>query len=271
MALKQELMYWKNVAMEFAINNKLDASQKRILENIPSRNASQDTKTRWINQVKANFSSKAIKLKAEKKQLRNKLDYQKRKLLKEQRRKEARNRLMNLPKEASDINKNFTQKLSFKEIWNEGIRIYDQSNKTWKRLKGKKAVEYKIKSLIKQNNPEYKKQIFMKEYLKQMSLKFGKNSNVRKKAFLVLEKLEPRQITYLLNSGLLPDINYYYVADKGDRANVEAKLDFIAKGEWKKDFEANEKNVNAEMKLIEEEEKLKQPKYRESKKLKRNR
>lgn len=241
---------------------------------------------------KSQIQQKAYKLKAEFKRIRKTKKYKAErkirnifykelgKFQKEELRREARARLMNLPPRADQMQSAYFKQVKLNKLMQEGItRRID--NKIV-RYKGVEAVEKQIESLRRANNPEYKKKQFIETYITNLEINgvpeeyVSKNIIVKNeitgepenKVFRPIEEMraflescDPKEITYLLDKGYIRSIEIYYVWDDNDTEHFVRMLDLLQgsnRWKWERDFKQAYAEEEAMAKIIKKEKKLKE-------------
>lgn len=222
------------------------------------------------NKVKAEFKRirKTKKYKAERK-LRNEFykelkDYEDYEL-----RREARRRLQNLPPDADQLQSAYFKITTYKRLLEEGLTR--RVNNKIVRIKGVEAVKTQIASLKQANNPDYKKQAFINTYIEQLQLngvpdEYTSNENGEeitrqpiKEIAEYLQSLDPKKITFLLDTGLLNDISFYYLWTDSDTEAFINRLDYLInnKNKIQEQYETAYANEGEIIKIIKRERKLK--------------
>lgn len=170
--------------------------------------------------------------------------------------KEARNRLIGRPKDADQLGEPYYRKMKFLDIYEKGITRINKKGEI-KHITGLKAVEMQIESLKRNNNPEYRKEIFIGAYIENLQ-NVGIDEELIDECKTILVGLEPHQITYLINTGLLPEISFYYILDESDIDTFEDKLIFINdKENWIDNYNKAVEMEEEMLKIVEQEHKIK--------------
>ena len=195
------------------------------------------------------------------KELKAELKIQVKKLKENELRLEAKNRLMGKPKDASQLGEPYYKKLKFRDIYEKGLTVIDRSGKATK-IYGIKAVNYQIKSLRRNNDPEWRKMIFVRAYLsnlREVGIDNQNHAYLYRKIRATLNALEPKEITFLLNTNYLPEISFYYVLDESDIQLLNEKFNAIKENasKWRSELAEMEKKEDEMMNIIEAENKLK--------------
>lgn len=248
-ALKQE-----------AINNKKDVSNvPQLAKKVEKLKTITNRRYRMSKKIKT--TSQKIQAQKLKKELKKEI-----KILKEQQlTRQAKNRLIGKPKEASELGEAVFTKLNFAEIYEKGIYRVNKNGKVI-HYKGLSAVRKQIKSLRESNDPLRKKRLFIKVYMKNLNDVGINFPEVRQ----ILNSLAPEEITYLLNKGLIPEISFYYVLDENDIQEIAKKFDFLRNREnWEYMYIKDMSNLEEMKQIIKEENKL-QKKQKKAKKFYKN-
>lgn len=224
------------------------------------------------------LGKRASKLKAEFKRVRSTKKYKaERKLRNEfykelgkyrdyELRREARERLLNLPPRADQLQDAYFRVVRLDKLMREGItRRVD--NKLV-RYSGVEAVKKQIESLQMANNPERKKRLFINTYIEQLQInglptKYDFYGDIRHpidEMHAFLETCSPQQITFLLDKGYLPDIAFYYTWTDDDTETFIKRLDLLNGDRWKweAEFDYVKQNEDAMVKILKKEKRLKQ-------------
>lgn len=227
---------------------------------------------------KQELGKKASKLKAEFKRVRTTKKYKaERKLRNEfykelgkyrdyELRREARERLLNLPPRADQLQDAYFKVVRLDKLMREGItRRVD--NKLVK-YRGVEAVKKQIESLQMANNPERKKRLFINTYIEQLLVNglptnydfYGEIRHPIDEMRTFLESCSPQQITFLLDTGYLPDIAFYYTWTDDDTETFIKRLDLLNGDRWKweAEFDYVKQNEDAMVKILKKEKRLKQ-------------
>ena len=209
----------------------------KIVDAKPSKLNFKELRKR-ANKLKSEFKRirKTKKYKAERK-LRNEFYKELKEYEDYEIRREARRRLQNLPPDADQLQSAYFKITTYKRLLEEGLtRRID--NKIV-RIKGIEAVKTQIASLRQANNPEYKKQAFINTYIEQLQLNGVPDEIITNENGVeitrrpieemaeYLQSLDPRKITFLLDTGLLNDISFYYLWTDSDTEALLARLDYL--------------------------------------------
>lgn len=207
------------------------------------------TKTAERRQLKAEFKTALQKLK----------DYQLE--------KEAINSLMGKPKSANLMGESTFRKLNFTFIYEQGVYRRDKDGNIIL-LKGFEAVKEQIKSIERQTNPEWRKSLFIESYIDQLSQVIDDSDTIE---YIrgVLEDLEPRQITWLLNNGYIPEISFFYIITPEDITAMVDKFTYIDKtSNWEQAYNNMFKDLEEEKKRLEEWHKIEEERRKNNNKYK---
>ena len=248
-ALKQE-----------ALNNKKDVSNvPQLAKKVEKLKTITNRRYRMSKKIKT--TSQKIQAQNLKKELKKEI-----KILREQQlTRQAKNRLIGKPKEASELGEAVFTKLNFAEIYEKGIYRVNKNGKVI-HYTGLNAVRKQIKSLRESNDPLRKKRLFIKIYMKNLS-----DSGINfPEARQILNSLAPEEITYLLNKGIIPEISFYYVLDENDIKEIAKQFDYIKNKEnWQDMYIKDMSNLEEMKQVIKEENKL-QKKQKKAKKFYKN-
>jgi len=250
----------------------LTAQEEKLFKMVDIQPSKLDFKeiSKRANKVKAEFKRirKTKKYKAERK-LRNEFykelkDYEDYEL-----RREARRRLQNLPPDADQLQSAYFKITTYKRLLEEGLTR--RVNNKIVRIKGVEAVKTQIASLKQANNPDYKKQAFINTYIEQLQLngvpdEYTSNENGEEitrhpieEIAEYLQSLDPKKITFLLDTGQLNDISFYYLWDDSDTEAFIKRLDYLINNKTKiqEQYETAYANEGEIIKIIKRERKLK--------------
>lgn len=238
--------YYRRKLLKEAERGGLTAQEEKLLKIVdvePSKlNLKEEGKR--ASKVKAEFKRirQTKKYKAERK-LRNQFYKELKKYEEYELLREARRRLQNLPPSPDQLQSAYFKNLSYKKLKEEGLtRRVD--NKVV-RFKGVEAVSMQIESLRKGSDPEYKKRNFIATYREQLELNGVAEEYITEvydqttgeyieivrrpvdEMIAYLESLEPKKISFLLDTGQLQDITFYYIWDDSDTESFLARLDYL--------------------------------------------
>ncbi|MDV3429662.1 MAG: hypothetical protein LIR50_22140 [Bacillota bacterium] len=235
------------------------------------------------NLNKAELSKKASKIKAEFKRVRKTKKYKEARKLRntfykelnkyrnEEIMREARARLMNLPPRPDQLQDAYFKVTSYQRLLKEGVTR--RVNGKVVKYKGVEAVMLQIKSIKEANNPEVKKLRFIDTYIDQLyangipeefeieqyNQQTGEVEIITRYPIAeyrdFLMSLEPRQITFLLDTGQLHDIQFYYVITESDIEALIKRLDYLKRREWVNNYNMVNENINMIIKNIKKERK----------------
>lgn len=241
----------------------------KIVDIKPSKLDFQELRKR-ANKVKAEFKRirKTKKYKAERK-LRNEFYKELKEYEDYELRREARRRLQNLPPDADQLQSAYFKITIYKRLLEEGLTR--RVNNKIVRIKGVEAVKIQIASLKQANNPDYKKQAFINTYIEQLQLngvpdEYTSNVNGEeitrqpiKEIAEYLQSLDPKKITFLLDTGQLNDIRFYYLWTDSDTEAFINRLDYLINNKTKiqEQYETAYANEGEIIKIIKRERKLK--------------
>lgn len=151
--------------------------------------------------------------------------------------REARRRLMDLPPSPDQLRASYFDVMQYQKLIKEGITRRQGGRVV--RYKGLQAVKVQITSLKFATDSYRKKAQFINTYIENMQNmgipeewetinKEGKfvKVNIIKEMREFLESLEPNVITYLLDTGRLYDIKFYYVLDESDIEEMYQMLEY---------------------------------------------
>lgn len=151
--------------------------------------------------------------------------------------REARRRLMDLPPSPDQLRASYFDVMEYQKLIKEGITRRQGGRVV--RFKGLHAVKVQITSLKFATDSSRKKAQFINTYIENMQNmgipeewetinKVGKfvKINIIKEMKDFLEGLEPNVITYLLDTGRLYDIKFYYVLDESDIEEMYQMLEY---------------------------------------------
>lgn len=266
--------YYRNRLLKEAKRGGLTSQEEKLLKIVEAQPSS-------LN--KSELSKKASKIKAEFKRVRKTKKYKEARKLRntfykelnkyrnEEIMREARARLMNLPPRPDQLQDAYFKITSYQRLLKEGVtrRVDGKVVK----YKGVEAVKLQIKSIKEANNPEVKKLRFIDTYIDQLyangipeeyeieeyNEKTGeveviiRNPIAEYQEFLL--SLEPRQITFLLDTGQLHDIQFYYVVTESDIEALIKRLDYLKKREWLDNYNMVNEDINMIIKNIKKERK----------------
>lgn len=151
--------------------------------------------------------------------------------------REARRRLMDLPPSPDQLRASYFDVMQYQKLIKEGITRRQGGRVV--RFKGLQAVKVQITSLKFATDSYRKKAQFINTYIENMQNmgipeewetinKEGKfvKVNIIKEMKDFLEGLEPNVITYLLDTGRLYDIKFYYVLDESNIEELYQMLEY---------------------------------------------
>ena len=151
--------------------------------------------------------------------------------------REARRRLMNLPPSPDQLRASYFDVMQYQKLIKEGITRRQGGRVV--RFKGLQAVKVQITSLKYATDSYRKKAQFIDTYIENMQNmgipeewetinKKGKLVvvNIMEEMRAFLESLEPNVITYLLDTGSLYDIKFYYVLDESNIGEMYKMLEY---------------------------------------------
>lgn len=151
--------------------------------------------------------------------------------------REARRRLMDLPPSPDQLRASYFDVMQYQKLIKEGITRRQGGRIV--RYKGLQAVKVQITSLKFATDSYRKKAQFINTYIENMQNmgipeewetinKEGKfvKVNIIKEMKDFLESLEPNVITYLLDTGRLYDIKFYYVLDESNIEEMYQMLEY---------------------------------------------
>lgn len=151
--------------------------------------------------------------------------------------REARRRLMDLPPSPDQLRASYFDVMQYQKLIKEGITRRQGGRVV--RFKGLQAVKVQITSLKFATDSYRKKAQFINTYIENMQNmgipeewetinKEGKfvKVNIIKEMRDFLESLEPNVITYLLDTGRLYDIKFYYVLDESNIEEMYQMLEY---------------------------------------------
>lgn len=242
--------YYRRKLLKEAERGGLTAQEKKLLKivDVAPQELSVKEESKRASKVKAEYKRirATKKYKAERK-LRNQFYKELKKYEDYELLREARRRLQNLPPSPDQLQSAYFKNLSYKKIKEEGLtRRVD--NKVV-RFKGTEAVKLQIESLKQGSDPELKKRRFIETYREQLELngvpdeyiteEYDKETGeyieiVRRpvdEMIAYLESLEPKKISFLLDTGQLHDITFYYVWDDSDTEAFIKRLDYLTGNE----------------------------------------
>ena len=238
--------YYRRKLLKEAERGGLTAQEEKLLKIVdvePSKLTLKEEGKR-ASKVKAEFKRirTTKKYKSERK-LRNQFYKELKKYEEYELLREARRRLQNLPPSPDQLQSAYFKNLSYKKLKEEGLtRRVD--NKVV-RFKGVEAVSMQIESLRKGRDPEYKKRNFIATYREQLELNGVPEEYITEEydqatgeyieivrhpvdeMITYLESLEPKKISFLLDTGQLQDITFYYIWDDSDTESFLARLDYL--------------------------------------------
>lgn len=269
---KKQYEYYRRKLLREAQREGLTSQEEKLLK-IVDTNITQLTPQeirKKASRVKAEFKRirQTKKYKSERK-LRNQLYKLKTKYQKQELEREARRRLQNLPPAEDQLQGAFFKTLTYKKIVEEGITRHIDGKVV--RYKGMEALKTQIKSLIEASDPERKKQRYIQIYIENLELNGipeeyiddkGNVRNLIKEMEKYLQSLDPKVLTYALDTGAISSIQFYYVIDDHDIRALAQKLEYYTSGEGRNRLMSNYKldneEVSAEVKLIQKERRLKE-------------
>lgn len=151
--------------------------------------------------------------------------------------REARRRLMDLPPSPDQLRASYFDIMKYQTLIKEGITRRQGGRIV--RFKGLQAVKVQITSLKMATDSERKKQQFIKTYIENMQNMGipetwetiddkGKfiEVNIIREMESFLQSLEPNVITYLLDTGRIYDIKFYYVLTDDDIETIYQMLEY---------------------------------------------
>lgn len=227
--------------------------------------------------TKQELGRKASKLKAEFKRVRKTQKYKRERGLRNEfykelnkyreyeLKREARERLLNLPPRADQLQDAYFKVVRLDKLLKEGITR--RENEKIVKYKGVEAVRKQIESLQMANNPERKKQLFINTYRQQLEFNgvpnyYEFNGIERHPVDEMIDYLQsctPEQITFLLDKGYVSDIAFYYLWSDYETETFIKKLDHLKNDRWKweAEFDYVKQNEAEMVKLIKKEKRLK--------------
>lgn len=269
---KKQYEYYRKKLLKEAEREGLTSQEEKLLK-IVDTNITQLTPQeirKRASKVKAEFKRvrQTKKYKSERK-LRNQLYKLKNKYYKQELEREARRRLQNLPPAEDQLQGAFFKNLTYKKIVEEGITRHIDGKVV--RYKGMEALKTQIKSLIEASDPERKKQKYIQLYIENLELngmpdeytdKKGNTRNLIKEMEAYLQSLDPKVISYALDTGKIKSIQVYYIITKQDIEALAELLDYYTSQEGRNrllsNFKLENEEVSAEVKLIQKERRLKE-------------
>ena len=242
--------YYRRKLIKEAERGGLTAQEEKLLKivDVAPQELSVKEESKRASKVKAEYKRirATKKYKAERK-LRNQFYKELKKYEDYELLREARRRLQNLPPSPDQLQSAYFKNLSYKKIKEEGLtRRVD--NKVV-RFKGAEAVKLQIESLKQGSDPELKKRRFIETYREQLDLNGVPDEYITEEydeetgeyieivrrpvdeMIAYLESLEPKKISFLLDTGQLHDITFYYVWDDSDTEAFIKRLDYLTGNE----------------------------------------
>lgn len=242
--------YYRRKLIKEAERGGLTAQEEKLLKivDVAPQELSVKEESKRASKVKAEYKRirSTKKYKAERK-LRNQFYKELKKYEDYELLREARRRLQNLPPSPDQLQSAYFKNLSYKKIKEEGLtRRVD--NKVV-RFKGAEAVKLQIESLKQGSDPELKKRRFIETYREQLDLNGVPDEYITEEydeetgeyieivrrpvdeMIAYLESLEPKKISFLLDTGQLHDITFYYVWDDSDTEAFIKRLDYLTGNE----------------------------------------
>ena len=242
--------YYRRKLIKEAERGGLTAQEEKLLKivDVAPQELSVKEESKRASKVKAEYKRirSTKKYKAERK-LRNQFYKELKKYEDYELLREARRRLQNLPPSPDQLQSAYFKNLSYKKIKEEGLtRRVD--NKVVG-FKGAEAVKLQIESLKQGSDPELKKRRFIETYREQLDLNGVPDEYITEEydeetgeyieivrrpvdeMIAYLESLEPKKISFLLDTGQLHDITFYYVWDDSDTEAFIKRLDYLTGNE----------------------------------------
>lgn len=243
----------------------------KIVEAKPSALSDVEIKANVVK-AKAKFKqARATKKYKVERSLRNKFYKALGKLYEEELSREARRRILNLPPSPDQLRASYFQIMQYQKILKEGITRRQGGRVV--RFKGLEGIKVQIKSFEFATDSYRKKNQFINTYIENMQNmgvpssyetidpKTGKpiTVNLIQEINNLLESFEPNQITYLLDTGKLYDIKFYYVLDESDLDDLYQMIQFLTDNREAilNDYNATIENENQMKALIRQERRYK--------------
>lgn len=178
---------------------------------------------------------------------------------------------MNLPPSPDQLRASYFQIMQYQKILKEGITRRQGGRVV--RFKGLEGIKVQIKSFEYATDSYRKKNQFINTYIENMQNmgvpaayetidpKTGKpiTVNLIQEINNLLESFEPNQITYLLDTGKLYDIKFYYVLDESDLDDLYQMIQFLTdnREDILNDYNATIENENQMKAIIRQERRYK--------------
>lgn len=120
-----------------------------------------------------------------------------------------------------ETQKQLFKNLDFKKIKKEGITRKIGGRTV--RITGTEAVRVQIKSLERRANPSILKNQYIANYLHSMR-QVGFNAIEIEQVRAAMQRLDPEELGYMIDSGMLPDISFVYAGVRGHEELLEEIL-----------------------------------------------
>lgn len=166
---------------------------------------------------KKRFEKKAIQYNRKTNDIRTQFNRAKNKYLQRIAYEEARKGVTGIYETQKQLFKN----IDFKKIKKEGITRKIDGRTV--RIRGTEAVRLQIKSLERRANPEILKNQYIANYLTAMR-KVGFKSFEIDQVRSAMQRLSAEELGYMVDSGILPDISFFYAGVRGHEELLEEIL-----------------------------------------------
>lgn len=271
---RKQYEYLRNKLMKEFKRGGLTTQEEKIFKIVEAKPSSLSDVEIKANVVKAKAKFKqarATKKYKVERSLRNKFYKALGKLYEEELSREARRRILNLPPSPDQLRASYFQIMQYQKILKEGITRRQGGRVV--RFKGLEGIKVQIKSFEFATDSYRKKNQFINTYIENMQNvgvpasyetidpKTGKpiTVNLIQEINNLLESFEPNQITYLLDTGKLYDIKFYYVLDESDLDDLYQMIQFLTDNREAilNDYNATIENENQMKALIRQERRYK--------------
>lgn len=239
---RKQYEYLRNKLMKEFKRGGLTTQEEKIFKLVEAKPSTltNEELTSNVKKAKAKFKqARATKKYKVERAYRNKFYKALGKLYDEELTREARRRILNLPPSPDQLRASYFQVMQYQKIVKEGITRRQGGRVV--RFKGLEGIKVQIKSFEFATDSYRKKEQFINTYIENMQnmgipasyetidAKTGKSINVNliSEVRNLLESFDPNQITYLLDTGKIYDIKFYYVIDESDLDDLNQMIEYI--------------------------------------------
>lgn len=237
---RQTYEYFRNKLLKEAKREGLTTQEEKLLKIIEVDPNKLDKKeiSKRATKIKAEFKRiRQTKLYKSERRLRNQLYRVVNKYNKEEIEREARRRLRNLPPAPDQLRSAYFKNLTFKILKEKGITR--NINGKIVKYEGFEAVKKQITALADASNSEKKKQLYIRTYINNLiengipedyTYTDAEGNEIVRYPIVEMERylqsLAPKVLTFALDMGHIPSIQYYYVITESDIEAFIQKIDY---------------------------------------------